>query len=80
MKEKAMDKVCFLILISLVLFSGNGFPEFVDNADRTVTDLDTGLMWQQTTSSERNWENAIEYCERLSHAGFSDWRMPTREE
>ncbi|ETR71815.1 MAG: hypothetical protein OMM_02202 [Candidatus Magnetoglobus multicellularis str. Araruama] len=37
-------------------------------------------MWQQATNSEMNWENAIKYCETLSLAGFSDWRLPSRRE
>ncbi|ETR71354.1 MAG: hypothetical protein OMM_02547 [Candidatus Magnetoglobus multicellularis str. Araruama] len=56
------------------------FPECVDNGDSTVTDLNTGLMWQQATNSEMNWENAIKYCENLSLADFSDWRLPSRKE
>ena len=27
-----------------------------------------------------NWENAIQYCEDLNLAGYSDWRLPNRKE
>lgn len=27
-----------------------------------------------------SFENAVEYCESLSHAGFDDWRLPKRME
>jgi len=49
---------------------------FVDNGDGTVTDTSTGLMWQQATAGQMNWEEAIAYCESLSLAGHSDWRLP----
>ena len=80
MKEKTMDKVFILVLTCLFLCPGIALSEFVDNGDDTVTDVKTGLMWQQTTSSKMNWEDAIKYCESLSQAGFSDWRLPIREE
>ena len=80
MKEKTMHKVFFLVFTCLFLCPGIAIPELVDNGDGTVTEVNTGLMWQQTTGSEMNWEDAITYCESLSHAGFSDWRLPVREE
>ena len=52
----------------------------VINGDDTVTDTVTGLMWQQATDGERNWETAISYCEGLTLAGYDDWRLPNRRE
>lgn len=59
-----------------------------DNGDGTVTDLNTGLMWQQ--GDEQNgsgpsygrytWEQALDYCAGLDLAGRTDWRLPTRGE
>lgn len=54
--------------------------EFVDNGDGTVTDTETGLMWKKTTASNRTWEEALTYCETLTLAGYSDWRLPNRIE
>ena len=54
---------------------------FVDNGDGTVTDLCTGLMWQQETAPETyNWQNALKYCEGLDLAGYTDWRLPNVRE
>lgn len=50
---------------------------FEDNADGTISDKGTGLMWQQTSDgTERSWEDALAYCEACTDAGYSDWRLP----
>ena len=53
---------------------------FQDNNDSTVTDKSTGLMWQQTEEGAMTWESALNYCEGLSLAGHSDWRLPNIKE
>ena len=51
------------------------------NADGTVTDMATGLMWQQATAPQTyTWEEALAYCEDLELAEYSDWRLPNRNE
>jgi hypothetical protein len=53
----------------------------VDNGDGTVTDTGSGLMWQKATPpGTYKWQNALSYCENLSFAGYSDWRLPNRNE
>ena len=54
--------------------------EMVDNEDGTVTDLETGLIWQQNDPSNRDWEEALAYCETLELAGKEDWRLPSVNE
>ncbi|MBU2548450.1 MAG: DUF1566 domain-containing protein, partial [Proteobacteria bacterium] len=51
-----------------------------DNGDGTVTDINSGLMWQQVSISARAWENALSYCENLALGGYEDWRLPTWKE
>ena len=54
---------------------------FVDNGDGTVTDASTGLMWQQATApGTYTWQQALSYCEGLSLAGHTDWRLSTIKE
>jgi serine/threonine-protein kinase len=57
---------------------------FIDNGDGTVTDTDTGLMWQMGTAPERmTWPEAQLYIEQLNQtdfAGHSDWHLPNNEE
>lgn len=56
-------------------------PSYQDNGDGTVTDLITGLMWQQTpTTQSFSWQEALDYCEDLSLAGYDDWRTPSLKE
>ena len=51
------------------------------NDDGTVTDVATGLIWQQEDDDiTRNYDDAITYCEDLSLAGESDWRLPYAKE
>lgn len=54
---------------------------FQDNGDATVTDLNTGLMWQQFGDSDttHTWQEAVEYCAQ-PHEGYSDWRLPEKLE
>lgn len=65
---------------------------FRDNANGTISDDGTGLMWQkcqlgQTGSICSNgspntytWQQALEEAENNSIAGFSDWRLPNQKE
>ena len=54
---------------------------FRDNGDSTVSDLNTGLMWQQIpVPDEFTWQEAANYCENLSLAGYDDWRIPSLKE
>ena len=55
-------------------------PSFTDNANGTVTDNVTGLMWQKTDSGEMIWDNARTGATTLNLAGFTDWRLPTAQE
>ena len=45
-----------------------------------VTDSATGLMWQQEYVTGKKWQEALKYCEDLTYAGYSDWRLPNKNE
>ncbi len=65
-------------------------PRYEDNGDGTVTDMVTGLMWQQTL--DHNGDGSIDYADKLTYdeilalpetdvtAGYTDWRVPTIKE
>lgn len=57
------------------------YPAFTDNGNGTITDKTTGLMWLQQESPEAmKWDTAQSYFEEVNFGGYSDWRLPTREE
>ena len=50
------------------------------NGDQIITDSVTGLIWQKTYASNKTWKEALEYCEGLDYAGYTDWRLPNAAE
>ncbi|MCI5158931.1 MAG: DUF1566 domain-containing protein [Candidatus Electrothrix sp. AUS1_2] len=59
----------------------SSYHNFTANNDQTVTDNLTGLVWQQSDNGiEYGWKDALEYCENLTLANRSDWRLPNLRE
>ena len=64
---------------------GNEMPKGVFtttsvNSNVVVTDLTTGLMWQKDYVTNKTWQQALRYCEDSNYAGYTDWRLPNRNE
>ena len=61
-----------------------GNNDFQDNADGTVTDRATGLMWSKADSSAgMNWQKALAWVPRMNATNFlghHDWRLPNAKE
>lgn len=55
-------------------------PAYQDNGDGTVTDLNTGLMWQQDPGEKMTYDEALEAVKSFHLAGYADWRLPTIKE
>lgn len=55
-------------------------PAYRDNGDGTVSDLITGLVWQQIPDNKVTFAEAIAGAEALSLGGYNDWRLPTIKE
>lgn len=65
---------------------------YADHGDGTVTDNNTGLMWQKCsaglnndatcsgTATTSNWSQAADSCTALTLGGHSDWRLPSDQE
>jgi len=54
---------------------------YTANADGTVLDANTGLVWQQTDDNlTRTWADAVNYCSGLTLGGQSGWRLPAGTE
>jgi hypothetical protein len=67
-------------------------PDFANNGNGTVTDNVTGLVWEQCSAGQSGadcgagaagtytWQGALDYCNGLSLAGSSGWRLPNVKE
>lgn len=51
-----------------------------DNGNGTVTDNNSGLMWQKEEPGVMSWVSALSYCEGLALGGHADWRLPNIRE
>jgi hypothetical protein len=83
--------VLFLVLSILAGCAGAGHDLPSPSADRDVRLVDlgngicqqanNGLMWQIDKSRQYStWQDARRYAEMLDLGGFTDWRLPTRDE
>ncbi len=54
--------------------------------DRVIFDEETGRMWQRdpetgaTVLQSLQYDAAVTWCDGLTYAGLSDWRLPTQPE
>ncbi|OQX57998.1 MAG: hypothetical protein B5M52_06200, partial [Helicobacteraceae bacterium 4484_230] len=58
-------------------------PNFIRSEDDIVSDLVTGLAWQDDADAKnikKNWIGAIHYCDDLTLGSYSDWRLPNQKE
>lgn len=52
-----------------------------DNGDGTITDLNTGLMWQKAHDfTRRDMQATKEHVQNMTLGNHSDWRIPTIKE
>lgn len=51
--------------------------QYTNNANGTVTDNRTGLIWQQALQpASYTYATAVTYCANLTLGGNSNWRLP----
>ncbi len=57
-------------------------PQYRHNGDGTVSDLVTGLMWQQMPrlDAKYTFAEAVSAVDTFALAGYDDWRLPTIKE
>lgn len=53
---------------------------YKDNKNGTISDIQTGLMWQKDFSSKMSWSQAVDYANSSTLGGYVDWRIPTVKE
>lgn len=94
-EEKIMRRwgIMLLMFVSVLFAMQAEAAKLVNNGNGTVTDSSTGLMWQKCsvgqnndsacrgTASEFNWFQANgTACKALRTGGYSDWRLPSKDE
>lgn len=72
--------LAFSAVSSLPVTVGNATAptgQYTNNANGTVTDNRTGLIWQQALQpATYTHANAVTYCANLTLGGSSNWRLP----
>ena len=61
-----------------------GKNNFKDNKGGTISDLATGLMWQQSDSKKAmSWQKSLSWVQQKNsenYLNYSDWRLPNAKE
>ncbi len=74
-----MLKILIIMLgITVSIFASN-----LQKSGDTVVDREHNLIWQDHKHNVKvvvTHEHAIEYCEKLTQSGASNWRVPSVEE
>jgi hypothetical protein len=60
-------------------YNGNQ-PAYKNNGDGTVSDLNTGLMWQSDPADKITFKQAVARASKCRLASYTDWRLPTIKE
>jgi len=76
----AYDADGHLVQVSKGIVSTVTPTPMVDNNDGTISISATGLMWQKVTAGKMTVADALSYCNQLSLAGYTDWRLPNKDE
>ncbi|MBI5591317.1 MAG: DUF1566 domain-containing protein [Deltaproteobacteria bacterium] len=53
---------------------------FMFSKEALIVDTRTGFMWVPAPDQDTNWDQANSYVQNLRAGGFSDWRLPSRQE
>ena len=81
-----LNRAWFWVFLALLLFGCGETSRieekerFLTDAQGIVTDTRTGRQWAPDPGERMTWHQAGEYARTLRLGGFSDWRLPTRDE
>ena len=56
------------------------YVSLTENDEEVVFDKSTNLYWQKDSEQVETWAEALSYCETLEYAGYTDWRLPNKNE
>jgi hypothetical protein len=60
-----------------------GIQRVYSRSNNSVVDTISTLQWQddiEANSIQKNWSEAVAYCEALDLDGYTNWRMPSKKE
>ncbi|QXP59693.1 DUF1566 domain-containing protein [Olleya sp. HaHaR_3_96] len=60
-------------------YKGNQ-PSYTNNNNGTITDLITGLVWEQDMGEKMTFDEAFKKAKNSTLGGYTDWRVPTIKE
>jgi len=83
-----MKKYPFIFLLFAVFLlsscggseSGTDIAECGENPVFPCTDAASGLAWSELSPLQKNWEEALFYCENLEENGIKKWHLPNIDE
>ena len=68
-------------MLHIFCFAGDRFILGLGAKSKCVIDTQNHLMWDKSPSSVRyTWDKANIYVKGLNLCGYTDWRLPTKEE
>jgi len=93
MSKYSTSLITLLIMLSFSSsIAQSNSKRFIDNADNTVTDKQTGLIWmkcpiglsgshcEKGQIKRMSWLTALDTGINTTHANKSDWRLPSKME
>ncbi|MEA3467202.1 MAG: DUF1566 domain-containing protein [Thermodesulfobacteriota bacterium] len=79
--QKCLFILCLMALSACATFNEVDQERFQVNANATVLDEKTELMWAAIDNLQNlTWMEAEEYCKTFTGGGYEDWRMPKKSE
>ncbi len=73
-------RVLTILLLLLISTTPVMASDFVLNADGSVADLSSGLVWHARSAKMLSSYDAVDYCDQLRTEGSYSWRLPARSE
>ncbi len=67
----------FVLLVSATPVWAN---DFLLNADESVADLSSGLVWQGSSRKALTSQSAVDFCEQIDSKKYYSWRLPSQTE
>ncbi len=79
--QQLLLTICLMALSACASFNEVEKERFQVNANDTVLDEKTDLMWAAIDNRQSlTWMEAEKYCHAFTGGGYTDWRMPKKSE